>query len=346
MRTFPLQKTYSTNTSPSIPYSYTSLTFQTSLSQPGTFSTITLPEPKTPNPWNMSDPTIEPRDTLSHVTIPKQQYTHQINFATHNIQGINEPLKYRLWIEFCHEQVLDIVSMTETKIVEASNHRLFLANPYFCIYTANSDEAVSLKQQSSMETALAIRRTLQPYIHNIRTLPGTAIMIDMFLPRSLKMRVISIYLPPGNKRLNMKTQRVVADWARQSSNKNYSTVLMGDFNHDRWKHGTKKMDLFNELNPMGIISLLQYFDISSPTWLRNSLSSQIDDIYISQDMIPTITKPEINDLQSTTNSNYKLIRASWITHQPMQYFRNKKRKRTIYLYKDMTQEAWEQFANG
>src|SRR6185312_6118127 len=105
------------------------------------------------------------------------------------------------------------------------------------------------------------------------------------------------------------------------------------------------MDLFNELNPMRIISLLQYFDISSPTWSRNSLTSQIDDIYISQDMIPTITKPEINDLQSTTNSDHKLIRASWTTHRPMQHFRNKKRKRTIYLYKDMTQEDWEQFVN-
>src|SRR6185437_3940406 len=191
MRTFPLQKTYSTNTSPSIPYPYTSLTFQTSLNQPGTFSTITLPEPKTPNPWSMSDPTIELRDTPSHVTISEQRYTHQLNFATHNVQGINEPLKYRLWIEFCHEQALDIVSMTETKIAEASNHRLFLANPYFCIYTANSDEAVSLKQQSSMGMALAIRRTLQPYIYDIKTLPGT---IDMFFPRSQKMRVISIYL--------------------------------------------------------------------------------------------------------------------------------------------------------
>jgi len=62
-------------------------------------------------------------------------------------------------------------------------------------------------------------------------------------------------------------------------------------------------------------------------------------------MIPTITKPEITDLQSTTNSDHKLIRASWTTHRPTQHFRNKKRKRTIYLYKDMTQEDWEQFAN-
>jgi hypothetical protein len=54
------------------------------------------------------------------------------------------------------------------------------------------------KQESSMGTAIAIAHYLKPYIHNIDTLPGTAIMIDIFLPQNTKIRIISIYLPNSN----------------------------------------------------------------------------------------------------------------------------------------------------
>src|SRR5260363_188236 len=95
-----------------------------------------------------------------------QNFLDRIHIGTHNVQGINVALKYRNWIEFCNENEIHIMSMTETKIAESSNYKFHLANPYYEIYTANSNEEIVNKQESSMGTMIAIKKTMQPYIHN------------------------------------------------------------------------------------------------------------------------------------------------------------------------------------
>ena len=64
---------------------------------------------------------------------------------------------------------------------------------------------IAKKQESSMGTAIAISRPLQPYIHNIQTEPGTAILIDFFFPQNQRLRIISVYLPSNNTSLNLQT---------------------------------------------------------------------------------------------------------------------------------------------
>src|SRR6185437_9978679 len=117
--------------------------------------------------------------------------------------------------------------MTETKIAESSNHKLFLANPYYEVYTANSNAKMVNKQESSMGSALAVQKTLQPYINNILKVTGTAIAVDFFFSRNQRIRVISIYLTTTNKILKEETQRTVADWIRQAVVKDYNVVMMG-----------------------------------------------------------------------------------------------------------------------
>ena len=54
---------------------------------------------------------------------------NSIRVVTHNVQGLNEAIKYRNWIERCHEENVHIIAMSETKIAESSNHKFHLANP-------------------------------------------------------------------------------------------------------------------------------------------------------------------------------------------------------------------------
>src|SRR6185437_4494095 len=85
-----------------------------------------------------------------------QNILDRLHIGTHNVQGINVALKYRNWIEYCNKNEIHIISMTETKIAESSNYKLYLANPYYDVYTANSNDEVINKQESSMGTMIAV----------------------------------------------------------------------------------------------------------------------------------------------------------------------------------------------
>ena len=198
--------------------------------------------------------------------------------------------------------------MTETKIAESHNSHYQLSNPYYQIYTSNYNLEIAKKQESSMGTAIAVYKLLQLYIHDIQTEAGTAISIDFFFPQNHKLRIISIYLPSNNNKLKDLTQHTVTTWTNYAIQHDYSIIILGNFNSDLQKHTTKpKLPLFNTLQTNGIMSLLQYFDITLPTWSRPPLYSQIDDIWISISLLSSVTKPELIDAELITNSDYKII---------------------------------------
>jgi exonuclease III len=107
-------------------------------------------------------------------------YTTSLILTTHNIQGMNDNIKFQQWIEFCKDNQLDIVSITETKLAQSTFLAYSLENLYYKVYTSNATIAQTHKRESSMGTAIAITKSLQPFIHNIQTCPGTAIAIDLF----------------------------------------------------------------------------------------------------------------------------------------------------------------------
>ena len=49
-----------------------------------------------------------------------------------------------------------------------------------------------------MGTAIAINKTLCPYIHNIQILKGYGIAVDLFFPGNQRYRIISVYNPYNN----------------------------------------------------------------------------------------------------------------------------------------------------
>ena len=128
---------------------------------------------------------------LTHNLTPINTLTNnelnKLTIATHNIQGLNDPLKFQTWIEYCNKKNYNIISMIETKIAESKYNKLQFTNPYYHIYTSNCNKTIAKKQESSIGTAIAISRPLQPYIYNIQTEPGTAVLIDFFFPQNQRL---------------------------------------------------------------------------------------------------------------------------------------------------------------
>jgi len=60
-------------------------------------------------------------------------------------------------------------------------------------------------------------------------------------------------------------------------------------------------------------------------------------------MLPNISKPVLESAKRITNSDHKIIVFEWQPLKQIKQYRTKKRKRVIYLYKETSEERWEEF---
>jgi len=296
------------------------------------------------SPDNSNNPIDTPTNLdITPPTIGKQLAIDQneINIATHNIRGMSKLGKIHDWIDYCLESNLHIIALTETKLTTARAANL--TNPLYSFFTSNFETQNLPHSGPSLGTALMVCNQLQPYIHDIQTLPGTVIYIDFYFPNN-KTRIISTYLPSATNhhQLNKLTQEKSFRWFLEAKNKNWNVFLLGDLNANLLRD--KKLPLFKNLLATNALSLLSFYNITEPTWTSSTASSQIDDIWIPSEMTQKTDKPTITDARFITDSDYKIISTTWhIGIYKQKTPRNKKRKRKIYHYAKMTKENWENF---
>ena len=107
---------------------------------------------------------------------------YYLTIATHNIQGYNNITKRELWLDYCISQQFDIISLTETKLAQSQYINLTLHNNnYKCFMSNNNTTNPNHLRESSAGTIILPKQSLTTYIHNIQTLNGTAIAIDLYL---------------------------------------------------------------------------------------------------------------------------------------------------------------------
>jgi hypothetical protein len=161
-----------------------------------------------------------------------------------------------------------------------------------------------------MGTAIAIAHYLKLYIHNINTLTGTAIMVDIFLPQNTKIRIILTYFPNNNLALLKTTQETLTTWISQAIAKGIHPLILGDFNSNL-NRNNRTTSWLRKLQQTGLQSVLETFQVSTPTWHRRQTHSQIDDIWIPQNLIHIVSAPAITDADSITDSDHAIISIKW-----------------------------------
>ena len=280
------------------------------------------------------------QDTNPYIPHNIKEY---INLATHNIRGLNNLTKLHSWIDYCIEQNLHIIALSETKLKESSP--IALTNCHYKIYTSNFIPTSDQNREASLGSALLVHNTIQPYIHSISTYPGTAICIDFYFPGN-RTRIISTYLPSNHPDLLTRTQKQISLWIYEAKQKNWHTIIMGDFNANANAGRKRRLPLFTDLNTNNLTSLLNFHEITDPTWSNNTSSSQIDDIWASPNILLDFDRPVLTSALGISDSDHVIISSTWHTNFSPKVPRNKKRKRKIYCYDKMTKEKWEDFANN
>src|SRR5205085_12677549 len=142
-------------------------------------------------------------------------------------------------------------------------NEIALTNPLYKFYTSNYIPVYPKQREASLGTAIMVYCKLQMYIHNIITYPRTAICIDFFFPGNNKTRVISLYLPNDHADLLKRTQRQVALWITEAKNKNWTSIVLGDFNTNELRKD-KNITIFSDLTASHHLSLLNSFNITTP----------------------------------------------------------------------------------
>ena len=86
-----------------------------------------------------------------------------------------------------------------------------------------------------------------------------------------------------------------------------------------------------------IISLLKVNKIQDYTWKRDQKESQIDDIWISEDIGKNISFPIIEEVE-LSGSDYRIIKTWWKLSRKFKAIRRKKKVRVVYKYKEMEED--------
>jgi len=273
----------------------------------------------------------------SELINPKEQ----INLATHNIRGLNNLTKLHLWLDYCLQEKLHIISLTETKLKD--NSRAY-TNPHYKIFVSNFQPTSLQNRETSMGTALLVHNSLQPYIHDINIYPGTAIYVDFFFPGN-KTRIISTYLPSNNADLLTRTQKQLSLWILEAKRKQWHILLLGDFNANFGSHKKSRLPIFSDLLSNNITSLMDFHKITDPTWHGRGLSSQIDDIWVSPQLLLNFDPPQLTNPAGISDSDHCILSSVWYTNFNPATPRNKKRKRKTFCYERTTIENWDEFSN-
>ena len=222
-------------------------------------------QPSSSNRRTLCQNTFDNQPPINNSQTPTLNLLQEINIITHNIRGANQLVKMQEWIEHCVDENAHIISITETKLTD--RNAIGLMNSIYKIYTSNFTPYTDRQHAASLGTALLVYEKLQPHIHDIKTIPGTAICIDFFFPKNNKMRIISVYLPTNHKQLCERTQTKVFEWYLEAKHHNWNIIILGDFNANL--NRDKKFPLFVNLSNANATSLLDFHNITSPTWMAH-----------------------------------------------------------------------------
>ncbi|CAG8856774.1 41320_t:CDS:1, partial [Gigaspora margarita] len=91
--------------------------------------------------------------------------------------------------------------------------------------------------------------------------------------------------------------------------------------------------------------LMQYFNVTQHTWARHNQSSQLDDFWITSDIISNCPGINISTSTGSTDSDHNILDFKWLLPQALTTRKKKKTARKKYLYHKMTEETWGEFSH-
>ena len=237
-------------------------------------------------------------------TTPPSSNPLTLSICTHNVRGLNQDLKKQVWEQYCLDNNLNIISLTETKLSQSNQYLTSkpFRTPYYTYFW-------SCTKSSKAGTAMMISNHLTPHIHNIITDPGYAITINIFFKQDFKFCIISVYLPSDDFPVRLATQNLIIKWIQQAMALNLLPIVLGDFNAntDNIHSNSIKYKLLQFLSYNNMYNLASHTLKQEHTWQSSRYSSQIDHIWVYHPILTYLTSYDTDDPHTSTQSDHKIL---------------------------------------
>src|SRR4051812_30788782 len=293
------------------------------------------------------------KQPLSNLSNNNLQTTNYWTIATRNVRGLTEKTKRELWFQYCYQQNWDIVVSTETNGTTQSSK--FWNTPNYKSWWSHGLNKIG------QGICLSLTHNLAQRVFKVQEWEGRTIAVDLSFGRKRYLRIIGLYYPAASGNQRKLTYNRVTQLATEASQKDWHTIILGDFNavsnpsldkHDPTKliHSfTPTSKLITHLINHGFVDTYRETNPYKKeyTWgnTRNC-KSRLDQIWISiqqtwnirdatidQNTNPTI----ISDHKATICrvENWQLDNTAMPTHH---------KPNNRYHWGDTSEKQWEKFA--
>src|ERR1044072_2472547 len=279
-----------------------------------------------------------------------------ISIASHNVISFTD---YTKRLQIIHESLynnIDILGLSETNLT--SKQSKFVKKEILSNY--NSYFSSSPNKCKGTGVVILLKPTLNAHVIHSKGIKGRYIYADLAFRKRITIRLFQVYLHANRKDINERIaiQKEILQEIVNAKSRGYEVIIMGDLNIDY--HVTNRQRA-NYVSRIDFIRALQGFNLidinasikddstSNFTWQRNSYTAVLDYIWISQQLLQYFVykKRSFPNLYKSDHMIMTLmLDGTKLLKQPsVAYNRNHDMKRKIYLYKEMTSEAWDNFSN-
>src|SRR5260364_320960 len=184
-------------------------------------------------------------------------------------------------------------------------------------------------------------------------------MAARFYFRNMELIIVMIYISPNNRSEMDKVMEEISD-IYSKRNKRTHIVILGDFNCivdseldkiSKSKTNSHKVSKIHKwLNKNDFIDTFRFLNLTEKevTWSNSQSGTRIDQTWISENLMESLTRAEILDMYFVTYSDHKATSTTlWLNPQifgsTVAIEINRKHYRIVYLYDQATTENWDEF---
>ena len=246
-----------------------------------------------------------------------------LKIGCHNINGLKtNQQKFETLGQWLNEEAFDIIAVTETNMDRKEGFFVGKKVENFKFFWSD----ISIDKKKGLGVAIGIKHNWEKYLGGIDRI-SEFMIVARFYFRNMELVIIAIYIPPNN---GSEMDKVLNEITSIFNKRNIRThiVILGDFNcivdleldkisesragnHrvskiHRWLSKNDFIDAFRFLHPTE----------REVTWSNSQSGTRIDQIWVSENLMESLTTAEILDMQFVTCSDHKATSMSlWLNSQ-------------------------------
>jgi ribonuclease HI/exonuclease III len=304
----------------------------------------------------------EKRSLESNLAEPElennRELYNKVKIAIHNINGLkNNHYRLQELLEFGEKMKFSIIGIVETNIKEIEAKFIGASKQEYYSWWSSAEYG----KHKGSGVGILVNKIWSRHLIAIRR-PNAYSLRATFCFRKIRLIVWVVYMPPSDKKMQKELQRLVTkDISGKERGAQY--IIGGDFNkildpeldttNRKGKKKVNKLPLIKWIQSLGYEEVFRRVNptLKKYTWANKVVQTRIDQIWVSGGIKEGVLNSDIEEMYQITGSDHNLIWGEICTHSFLEFSVSSPSKtnkdlipaRRIYLYKEASEENWENY---